>query len=166
MKFRITLLGMTLAALCLTAALAADKVNFSGTWIMDKSKAEGIPPNMDQKMRVAQEGDKLDLETDLFTDDNVSTVHDEYFINGKEVEITMRLTTGQETKGKRVAKWNADGKGFEVNEESVFDTPEGKVTVTLQRKWAMSADGKTVVIELNRQGPEGKIATKRTFNRK
>lgn len=49
MKFRITLLGMTLLSLILTTP-AADKVDFSGVWIMDRSKAEGIPPNMDQKM--------------------------------------------------------------------------------------------------------------------
>lgn len=165
MKLHLTLLGMILLSLSLLA-LAADKANFSGLWVMDKSKSEGLPPNMDQKMKLTQEGDKLELATDLFVDDNVNTVHDEYSINGKEVEFTSRLSTGEETKGKRVAKWNADGKGFEVNEESVFETPDGKVTVTLQRKWQMSADGKTVVIELNRKGPEGAITTKRTFNRK
>lgn len=166
MKLQITLLGMILLSLLLTAALAEDKANFSGMWVMDKSKSEGLPPNMDQKMKITQEGDKLELATDLFVDDNVNTVHDEYFINGKEVEFTARLGTGEETKGKRVAQWKADGRGFEVNEESVFDTPNGKVTVTLQRKWQMSADGKTAVIELNRKGPEGTITTKRTFNRK
>ena len=166
MKLHLTLFGMFLLSLLLTAALAEDKANFSGSWIMDKSKAEGLPPNMDQKMKITQEGDKLELTTDLFVEDNVSTVHDEYIINGKEVEFAARLGNGQETKGKRVAKWNADGKGFEVNEESVFETPEGKITITLQRKWTLLADGKTVVIELNRKGPEGTITTKRTFNRK
>lgn len=161
-----SLFAMILLSLSLTAALAADKANFSGNWIMDKSKSEGLPQNMDQKMKVTHEGDKLELATDLYVEDDVTTVHDEYFINGKEAEFTSRLATGQETKGKRVAKWNADGRGFEVNEESVFETPDGKVTVTLQRKWQISADGKTVVIELNRKGPEGAITTKRTFNRK
>ena len=166
MILRTILLGMILFSLFLTAALAADKANFSGDWVMDKSKSEGLPANMDQKMKVTQDGDKLDLTTDIFIEDNVSTVHDGYVINGKEVEFSSRLSNGQETKGKRVAKWNADGKGFEVSEESVFDTPEGKVTVTLQRKWTLLADGKTVVIELNRKTPDGTFITKRTFNRK
>ena len=63
MKLRGLLLGMMLS--CLTVALAFGKADFSGVWIMDRSKAEGIPPNMDQKMRVRQDGDRLDLETDL-----------------------------------------------------------------------------------------------------
>lgn len=166
MKFRITLFGMTLLSLFLTTALAADKANFSGVWVMDKSKAEGIPPNMDQKMKVTQEGDKLELETELFVDDNVSAIHDAYTINSKEVEFTARLGTGQETKGKRVAKWNANGDGFEAREESTFDMPEGKVNITMNRKWTLSADGKTLLIELNHTGPNGPVSSKRTFNKK
>ena len=165
MKLRITLLGMTLLSLVLTA-LAADKADFGGVWIMDKSKAEGIPPNMDQKMRVTQVGDRLDLETDLIVNDDINTVHDGYDLSGKEVEFTARLGNGQETKGKRVAKWNADGAGIEVREESTFDTPEGKVNITMRRKWTLSSDGKTLVIELNHTGPNGPVSSKRTFNKK
>ncbi|MCI0391286.1 MAG: hypothetical protein MOB07_21300 [Acidobacteria bacterium] len=165
MKFRMTPLGITLLSLILTT-LAADKADFSGVWIMDKSKAEGIPPNMDQKMKVAQNGDRLDLETDLIVDGDINTVHDGYELSGKEVEFTARLGAGQETKGKRVAKWNADGKGIEVREESTFDTPEGKVSMTMRRKWTLSADGKTLVIELNHTGPNGPVSSKRTFNKK
>ena len=65
MKLRSVLLGMTLSLSCLTATLAAGKADFSGVWVMDRSKAEGIPPDMNQKMRVRQDGDRLDVETDL-----------------------------------------------------------------------------------------------------
>jgi hypothetical protein len=55
---------------------------------------------------------------------------------------------------------------YEVNEEATFDTPDGKVSVTMRRKWTLSADGKTLVIELNHTGPNGTISSKRTFNKK
>jgi hypothetical protein len=165
MKYRALAFGFMLCFLLLGAARADDKANFGGVWIMDKAKSEGVPPNMDQKMRVTIEGEKLELETDLFVDDNVNTVHDQYFVNGKEVEFTAHL--GElEAKGKRVAKWATDGKGLEVHDEAVFETPQGKVNTTMLRKWTMSADGKTVVIELNFQGPNGPVTSKRTFNRK
>ena len=166
MRLRGMLLGMTLSLSCLTAALAVGKADFNGIWVMDRSKAEGIPPNMDQKMRVRQDGDRLDLETDLIVNDDINTVHDGYDLSGSEVEFTARLGAGQETKGKRVAKWSADGAGIEVNEEATFDTPDGKVTITMRRKWTLSADGKTLVIELNHTGPNGPVSSKRTFNRK
>jgi hypothetical protein len=156
---------MTSSLLCLTA-LAFGKADFNGIWVMDKSKAEGIPPNMDQRMRVRQDGDRLDLETDLIVNDDINTVHDGYDLSGKEVEFTARLGNGQETKGKRVAKWSADGAGIEVNEEATFDTPDGKINITMRRKWTLSADGKTLVIELNHMGPNGPVSSKRAFNKK
>ncbi|MGH9856093.1 MAG: hypothetical protein ACREBD_40175 [Blastocatellia bacterium] len=166
MRLRGMLLGMTAPLLCLTAALAVGKADFNGIWVMDKTKAEGLPPDMDQKMRIRQDGDRLDLETDLIVNDNINTVHDGYDISGKEVEFTARLGNGQEVKGKRIAKWSADGAGIEVSEEATFDTPDGKVTITMRRKWTLSADGKTLVIELNHTGPNGPVSSKRTFNKK
>ncbi len=165
MKIPIALLGMTLLSLTLTAP-AADKADFSGVWIMDKSKAEGIPPDMNQKMTVRQNGDRLDLETDLIVNDEINTVHDGYDLSGKEVEFTARLGAGQETRGKRVAKWSANGSGIEVREEAAFDTPEGKVSITMRRNWSLSPDGKTLMIELNHTGPNGPISSKRVFNKK
>lgn len=166
MRFRRFSIGLfAISLLCLTVA-ATDKANFNGQWIMDKSKAEGIPPNMEQRMKVAQDGDKIDIETDLFAGDEINTVPDHYLLDGKEVEIPVRLTSGEETKAKRIAKWNESGNGFEVRDAAVFDTPEGKVTITTVRKWAMAADGKSLVIELTRTGPNGSNTSKRTFTRK
>ncbi len=147
-------------------AMAADKTHFSGVWIMDKSKSIGLPENMEQKMRVTLEGDKLELETELFVGDDVNTIHDAYTLNGQEVDFPARLQSGQQTTGKRTAKWKEDGNGLEVRETATFDTPDGKVTITMQRKWTLSNEGKTLVIELNHTGPNGPISTRRTFNRK
>jgi hypothetical protein len=166
MKKRMTSLTIIFVVLLLTAAWAADKANLNGVWIMDKDKSEGLPKEMEQKMRVKLEGDKLELETDLFVGDDVTTVNDGYTINGQELDFPARLQSGQTATGKRTAKWNENGNGFEVKEAASFDTPEGKVAITMQRKWVLSADGKTLVIELNHTGPNGPISTKRTFYRK
>lgn len=157
---------LALSSLLCLAVVAGDKPNFSGQWLMDKTKSEGLPTEMEQKMRVTHEGDKLDLETDLFQGDDVTTIHDSYQLNGQEVGFPARLQSGQTTTGKRTAKWNADGMGFVVKEAATFDTPEGKVSITMERKWTLSADGKTLIIELHHTGPNGPISTKRTFNRK
>ncbi len=166
MNLQITNLTIIFVTLLMTVALAADKANFSGVWIMDKTKSEGIPKEMEQKMRVTLEGEKLDLETDLFMGDDVTTVHDGYTLNGQATDFPARLQSGQTATGKRTAKWNAEGNGFEVNEAASFDTPEGKVSITMQRKWMLATDGKSLVIELHHTGPNGPIATKRTFYRK
>lgn len=149
--------------LCLSAA-AADKANFNGQWVM--TKGEGLPEGMQQRMKVEQNGDDLRIETDLFQGDDVQTVPDHYVLDGKEVEIPVRLQSGGETKGKRIAKWNEAGNGFEVRDVSVFDTSDGKVTITMVRTWLLAADGKSLVIDIHRTAPDGEKHTKRTFNRK
>ncbi|HYV10593.1 MAG TPA: hypothetical protein VE980_06860 [Pyrinomonadaceae bacterium] len=153
-----------LMTLCLTVASA--KADFSGTWILDKSKSEGLPPGMDQTMTVVHTGDKLSLETKLTTQEGEQVVADSYMLDGKEVEFTPKAPGGQAGKGKRTAKWAADGNGIEVNENSTFEGPEGSVNVQLTRTWTLSADGKTLKIDIAAEGPNGKQQIKRTFVKK
>src|SRR5678815_5521219 len=112
---------------CITTASA--KADFSGTWILDKGNTEGLPPGMDQTMTVVQTGDKLSLETKLITQEGEHVVSDSYTIDGKEAEFSPKAPNGQTGKGKRTAKWTADGNGIEVNETSTFDGPEGAVNI-------------------------------------
>ncbi len=142
------------------------KVGFSGTWVLDKANSEGLPPGMDQLMTVVHTGDKLSLETKLMTEQGEQVVPDSYMLDGKEVEFTPKGIGGQVGKGKRTAKLGADGNSIEVSEQATFDTPEGAVSVQATRKWMLSADGKTLKIEMTVDGPNGKQASKRTFSRK
>src|SRR6185369_7152042 len=123
--------------LCVTVASA--KADFSGTWILDKSNSEGLPPGMDQSMSVVQTGDKLLLETKMITQEGERVVSDMYMLDGKEAEFSPKAPNGQSGKGKRTAKWAADGNGIEVNETSTFDGPEGAVNIQMTRTWTLSA---------------------------
>ncbi|HEX5888442.1 MAG TPA: amidohydrolase family protein, partial [Pyrinomonadaceae bacterium] len=147
-----------------SSAQAQTKADFSGTWTLDKANSEGLPPGMDQVMTVVQTGDKLSLETKLIGEEGEQVVADSYTLDGKETDFTPRTPGGQSGKGKRTAKWTADG--IEVTETSTFDGPEGPVNVQLQRKWVLSADGKTLKIEIVAEGPAGKQQIKRTFIKK
>ena len=145
--------------------VASAKVDFSGTWTLDKSNSEGLPPGMDQIMTVVQTGDKLSLETKLITEQGEQVVPDSYMLDGKEVDFTPKTPGGQSGKGKRTAKW-ADGNSIEVSEKATFDTPEGAVTFQTTRKWLLSPDGKTLRIDMTVDGPNGKQQLKRAFIKK
>ena len=145
-------------------AATSAKADFNGTWTLDKANTEGLPPGMDQIMTVVQTGDKLSLETKLISEEGEQVVADSYTLDGKETDFTPRTPGGQSGKGKRTAKWTADG--IEVTEMSTFDGPQGPVNVQMQRKWVLSADGKTLKIELVAEGPQGKQQIKRTFIKK
>ncbi len=142
------------------------KVGFSGTWTLDKSNSEGLPPGMDQTMTVVQTGDKLSVETKLITEQGEQVVPDTYVLDGKEVEFTPKTPGGQSGKGKRTAKLGADGNSIDVSETATFDTPEGALNVQATRKWTLSPDGKTLKIDMTVDGPNGKQVLKRTFIRK
>ena len=163
MKQIITTIALVIA-LCMTVASA--KADFSGTWILDKSNSEGLPPGMDQTMTVVHTGDKLSLETKLITPEGEQVVADSYMLDGKEADFTPKTPSGEAGKGKRTAKWTADGNGIDVTENSTFDGPEGAVNIQMTRAWTLSADGKTLKIEITAEGPNGKQQVKRTFTRK
>jgi imidazolonepropionase-like amidohydrolase len=145
---------------------ASAKVDFNGTWALDKGNSEGLPPGIDQLMTVVQNGDKLSLETKLITEQGEQVVPDNYVLDGKEVEFTPKGPGGLTGKGKRTAKWGADANSLEVSETATFDTPEGTATFQTTRKWVLSPDGKTLKIDMTIDGPNGRQQLKRTFIRK
>ncbi|HEX8091635.1 MAG TPA: hypothetical protein VF762_22470 [Blastocatellia bacterium] len=165
MRLKISITCVVFVMTALTAA-AVDKPNFSGTWIMDQGKSEGLPPDVEQIMKVSQADDKITLETKVVTDQGSFTITDSYTVNGKEADFVPQTPQGPNGKGKRTAKWAADGAGIEVTEEATFETPDGAINQQMTRKWSLSPDGKTLIIDLNSKGPQGAVHTKRTFVKK
>jgi hypothetical protein len=161
MKQRIVLLS----ALILTSSLAfaAIKADFSGTWVMDKTKSEGIPPNVEQTMTLSQLGDNLTMQNKIVTPEGDINISDSFTINGKEVEFTQKRN-GEEIKGKRTSKWLPESNSFESTEEFTFLGDDNvPITQQITRKWVMSADGKTFTVDLFGKTPSGDVHTKRIF---
>ncbi|HEX8636125.1 MAG TPA: hypothetical protein VF703_18530 [Pyrinomonadaceae bacterium] len=155
--------AMVFVALSLVVAAAAAKADFSGKWVMDKTKSEGLPPTVEQTMTVAQTGDKIELETKITTPQGERVVKDSYTADGKETEFTPQGPQGAMGKGKRTAKWSADGAVLEVSETATLQGPNGPDEVSATRKWTLAADGKTLTIELSFSGEQGMQKTKRVF---
>ena len=166
MKRRIPLLPVMALVLTGSLAFAAQKPNFSGTWVMDKTRTEGIPPNVEQTMTLAQVDDNLSMQNKILTAQGNIDIKDSFNINGKEVEFTQKRDD-EEIKGKRTSKWLADGTGFESNEEFTIEGGDGQpISQQITRKWVMSADGKTFTVDLSGKTPNGDMHTKRTFVKK
>lgn len=140
MKNRVVLTLIVVLAFVVSVNAYGLKVDFNGNWVLDATKSEGLPEGMQQTMTIVQNNDAIAIETSFTTDEGNQTVKDSYSLNGKEEAFTAYW--GQGAKGKRVSKWNAEGNGFEVNEEATFEAMEKQVTGKMNRKWAMAADGK------------------------
>ena len=152
-----------------TFATGADpaKPDFSGTWELDGSKSEGMPPDTKQTMTVKQSGDRLDVEVKINGPQGDRTVSDVYMMNGEESEFTPTILGGGKAKpGKRVSKWAAGEPGFDATEKAVVEGPEGEDELTGKRRWRLSADGKTITIDIDLEGSQGPLKSKRVFQRK
>lgn len=81
---RLSMLGILGLLLVGSATVSAQKLDFSGSWTMDRARSFGMPGNMNQTMSVAQSGDELQVETKLIQPNNERTVKDTYLLDGKE----------------------------------------------------------------------------------
>jgi hypothetical protein len=157
-----------LSALILTGSLAfaAAKADFSGTWVMDKTKSEGIPPNVEQTMTLKQLGDNLTMQNKIVTPEGDININDSFTINGKEVDFTQKRDD-EEIKGKRTSRWLPESNSFESTEEfTILGGDNVPITQQITRKWVMSADGKTFTVDLFGKTPSGDVHTKRIFVKK
>jgi hypothetical protein len=161
-----TIAPVLMLALSPIFVFAAGKPNFTGTWVMDKSRTEGVPQGTEQTMTLTQSDDKMVLHNKITTDAGENVIDDTYLINGKEVEFTQKVNE-QESRGKRTSKWLADGSGFESSEELTRELSDGtKITQQVTRRWVMAADGKSFTVDMTIKGPNGTTQTKRTFVKK
>jgi hypothetical protein len=130
----------------------AAQSDFSGVWTLDSGKSAGLPPGLIQTMTVTQNGDRVETETKSKAGEGEERVgKDAYVLDGKETDFTMARSA---KKAKRVSKLTADGNGFDVTEEFVVSQPDGsEATVRANRRWILSADGKTLTIEMVVENP-------------
>jgi hypothetical protein len=149
--------------------IVAAKADFSGVWTLDAGKSEGLPPGMTQTMTVTQKGDRVEIETKVKVKEGEERIgKDAYVLDGKETDFTPPVPAGAAKKAKRVSKWTDDGNGFDATEEAVLNAPDGggEATVRAKRRWRLSADGKTLTIEMEVENPNGTSKSRRVFVKK
>ncbi len=156
-------------ALAFGVGNVAAQSDFSGVWTLDVSKSANVPPGLIQTMTVTQKGDRVEVETTSKVGEGQERVgKDAYVLDGKETDFTM----GRGAKNaKRVSKLTADGNVFVVTEEAVLNAPDGgEATVRAKRRWRLSADGKTLTIEMVAENPidasKPKSRSRRVFVKK
>lgn len=163
MKLRTILFHLVL--LLGVLGLAADKPNFSGTWVLDKDKSFSNPPGLEQTMTITHNGDQIKLEGKQKTARGEVDLNESYTLDGKQTDFTP--PNPPNAKGKRKASWLPNNKGILIEDEIVSTSPEGQeVTQQITRKWQLSTDGSTLTIDYYFDGPRGSFESKRVFVRK
>ena len=159
--------GLYVAALlALWAGVVLAQANFAGTWVFDPKQSQGVPEGVGMTMVVKHTGDRVEIETEVTTPDGQQKITDLYLLDGKETDYKPPLMGPGTGKGRRTSKWTADRKGFDVTEKATVDTADGQATINATRKWTLSADGKTLTMDVTMTSPEGERVSKRIFTKK
>ena len=141
---RSLLTAFLLAPLCALTAIAQTKPNFTGTWNLNQQKSKSSDSIT---IEFNQKDNNL---TEAFNAGQGGELEAKYIIDGKESEVS----TGDATI-KATAKWDGDALVID------FRGPEeGRYFV---RKLTLSADSKTMTVNLKHSLPSGGMAEKIWF---
>jgi hypothetical protein len=165
---RLSMFGILGLLLACSASVSAQKLDFSGSWTMDRARSFGLPGNMNSTMTVAQTGDEIQVETKLIQPNNERTVKDTYVLDGKEREFNPPAplnapANSPPSKGKRTAYWMPGNKGILVDEVTTSETPNGPLVTKVTRKWTLS-NGE-LVLDMYVDNPNISYEAKRVFKR-
>jgi hypothetical protein len=167
MKIRVSLVAVSLVAIA-GLGLAASKPNFSGTWVLDKSRSFSNPAGLDQTLTIVHNGDQVKLDAKITTAAGEQSVTETYSLDGKETEFSPQPgpAGSPPAKGKRKASWMPDGKRILIADEVTRELPNGPVKDQTVRKWTLSPEGTTLTVDYFFDGPRGSFEAKRVFIKK
>ena len=159
-------IGFLAVMLATMVTSVSAQANFTGTWVLDTKRTQGVPDGVEITMTVKHTGDRVELESNISSPAGQQTVSDVYVLDGKETDYKPPVVGQGSGKGKRTAKWTADKSGFECTKSATLSTPEGEGTISAIRKWTLAPDGKTLTMDVAIKSPQGEQVSKRIFTKK
>ena len=165
-----TLLVLSLAALSVVLVSAQEKVNFSGTWVLDKSKSDASPlmglsddpekaRNSSMTMVVEQQGANLRVNRILKTQGEERKEIHTYKIGGGETKNTG--FRGETVVGR--AFWEGDK--LVIVSTRTWRVLLKDVSAESRGVWSLSTDGKSLTIAAQVNSPRGDQRGKVVFDK-
>jgi hypothetical protein len=159
-KYSLHSIPVLLCIFCV--GLAAQKVDLTGTWALDKDKSFNNGPGFDQTMTITHTGGKVKLDARQKTPRGETNINEDFTLDGKEAEFAPQGAQPN-AKGNRKAIWLPNSRGILVNDEISVD---GKLVRQVTRKMTLSADGKVLTVDIFLDDPQrGSFEIKRVYNK-
>jgi hypothetical protein len=172
MKKRLTAaLALVLVLMAFGYAAGISAANFGGTWIMDKSKSEGLmgaQANAQSVTWIVSQDDKqITVDSKVVGADGQSVPSQPltYKLDGNTTSAEVQMM-GSPMKATLKAKWMADGKILELDREQSGNIGGNDVTVTFAEHWELTDDGRALKVHRVVDSPRGKQEQKLVFARK
>jgi hypothetical protein len=183
---KIFLSGSLLGVLVLAVAVSAASANFAGTWLLDKSKSQGLG----RRQQAADSVTWTITQTDKQITIEEKTVGGDMgggggggngggagngggggrgFGGGAAGPRSFNLD-GSDTpfemgpaKGTRKTSWS--GSTLELISKATFSGQQGEITTTSSDKLSLSGDGKTLTVNRHSESPRGAQDSTLVFNK-
>ena len=127
-------------------SFAAAKPNFSGTWKLDKDRSFSNAAGLDQVMTIVHNGNEVKVDAKVTVQGRETQINETWLIGNQEHEFTPPGAQPG-AKGKRKASWLPNDKGVVVEDETVVKTQNGEVTQRTTRKYTLSPDGASLIVD-------------------
>jgi hypothetical protein len=159
-SYFVGLLSLTMMLLVFTSLISnaqSGKVDFSGTWALNKEKSvlgdnQGSQRMFSGDFVVTQEANLLTVvRTRTNQNGEAVTTTMKYTLDGKE-----SVNTSPRGDSKSIAKWSTDGKTLNVETSRTFDMNGQSITMKSNEAWSLT-DAKTVSIAYSFQGRDGEV---------
>jgi hypothetical protein len=140
------------AALTCTAAVAADKPDFSGSWKLNNAKSDfgPMPQGPDKfERKVDHKDPEMKVSTTQAMQGNERTSDSAYTIDGKEHDVQMGPATAKVT-----ATWK------DSTLEVIAKREIQGNAITSAEKWSLSPDGKILTVDSNITTSQGEFKLK------
>lgn len=141
--------------------------NFSGTWVLDKTKSEGLSGMMagaDVTMVVTQDGKQLTTETTITGGQReIPPQKVTYNLDGSET--TAEMTGRMPGKATMKAKWMGDNV-LELSSVQNVNVQGNDVTITRLDHWELAEGGKVLKVHRKSETPRGPQESKLVFSKK
>lgn len=160
--------ALALFCVLVVGSVSAAGTDFSGTWVLDKAKSEGLQGPMagvDQTWVVTQDAKTLTAETQLSGgQQDMPAQKRTYNLDGSETtaEVTGRLPGKATLK----AKWMGDGKILELNSVQSANVQGNDIKITRIEHWELADGGKTLKVHRTTESPRGTQESKLTLTKK
>jgi hypothetical protein len=165
-----TVLALGVMAAVATLGSAQGRVNFSGTWTLDKAQSD-IPQRMGRgggageerdigaKMVVDQQGTTMKVTGTLDAEGKERSRTDTYNLAGQE-------TTNTDPRGGSVvSKATWEGDKLVITSTRTAKMRARERTMQRRQEWSLSPDGKTLTIDVTAQTARGERTLKAVFRK-
>jgi hypothetical protein len=160
------------------AAGAAQKgADFSGTWVLDKTKSEGLPPRIQGAESVSwviAQDDKQVTREEKVEGMQAGQGGRGGGMMGGGGPLTVKLDGGEtstdrpQISGKSVtkSKWMDGGKILEVSSVTTGNFQGNDFKATTTEHWELAEGGKVLKVHRTTESPRGTVESKMVFNKK